>query len=131
MDQRRTDPGSRCESVLAVGAFATRAEVDQWNTQSGFERFRGCIFAITCFQTEDEPQRYDFRDTTEGGNIILWLNDIENDPMYEGWPSELRAVSTTINYIDFELIVIAAAAKNLPWPAPVLSKGHSQRHRLR
>lgn len=82
-------------------------------------------------QTEDEPQRYDFRDTTEGGNIILWLNDIENDPMYEGWPSELRAVSTTINYIDFELIVIAAAAKNLPWPAPVLSKGHSQRHRLR
>ncbi|CAN9430885.1 unnamed protein product [Alternaria alternata] len=43
-------------------------------------------------QTEDEPQRYDFRDTTEGGNIILWLNDIENDPMYEGWPSELRAL---------------------------------------
>jgi UDP-glucose:glycoprotein glucosyltransferase len=82
-------------------------------------------------QTEDEPQRYDFRDSSEGGNIILWLNDIENDPMYEGWPSELRAVSTTINYIDFGLIVIAAAAKNLPWPAPVLSKGHSQRHRLR
>ena len=58
-------------------------------------------------------------------------NDIENDPMYEGWPSELRAVSTTINYIDFGLIVIAATAKNLPWSAPVLSKGHSQRHRLR
>ncbi|KAI4942457.1 hypothetical protein J4E91_010054 [Alternaria rosae] len=48
--------------------------------------------SIAQTQTDAEPQRYDFRDATEGGNVILWLNDIENDPMYEGWPSELRAL---------------------------------------
>ncbi|KAI4667541.1 uncharacterized protein J4E79_002230 [Alternaria viburni] len=48
--------------------------------------------SIAQTQADAEPQRYDFRDATEGGNVILWLNDIENDPMYEGWPSELRAL---------------------------------------
>jgi len=49
--------------------------------------------AITETQTEDEPQRYDFRDTAEGGNVIVWMNDIEKDSRYESWPTELRAVS--------------------------------------
>jgi UDP-glucose:glycoprotein glucosyltransferase len=49
--------------------------------------------AIGATQTEDEPQRYDFRDETEGGNVIIYLNDIEKDSRYESWPSELRAVS--------------------------------------
>jgi len=49
--------------------------------------------AIAETQTEDEPQRYDFRDAVEGGNIIVWLNDIEKDTRYETWPTELRAVS--------------------------------------
>jgi UDP-glucose:glycoprotein glucosyltransferase len=48
--------------------------------------------AISATQTDDEPQRYDFRDEVEGGNIIIYLNDIENDSRYETWPSELRAV---------------------------------------
>jgi UDP-glucose:glycoprotein glucosyltransferase len=82
-------------------------------------------------QTEDEPQRYDFRDTTEGGNVILWLNDIEKDPMYEGWPSELRAVCTTTNTVDVRLTVTAATAKNLPWTASILPERYSQCHRLR
>lgn len=50
--------------------------------------------AITETQGPDEPQRYDFRDETEGGRVIIWLNDIEKDKRYEGWPSELNAVST-------------------------------------
>jgi UDP-glucose:glycoprotein glucosyltransferase len=85
--------------------------------------------SISDTQTEDEPQRYDFRDATEGGNIILWLNDIENDPMYEGWPSELRAVSRTIYIIDSELIITAVAAKNIPRSAAILPQRHSQCHR--
>jgi UDP-glucose:glycoprotein glucosyltransferase len=48
--------------------------------------------AIAATQTEDEPQRYDFRDELEGGNVILYLNDIEKDERYESWPTELRAV---------------------------------------
>ncbi|KAF2203909.1 UDP-glucose:glyco protein glucosyltransferase precursor [Delitschia confertaspora ATCC 74209] len=48
--------------------------------------------AITETQTEDEPQRYDFRDEIEGGNVIIWLNDIEKDKKYEDWPTELSAL---------------------------------------
>jgi UDP-glucose:glycoprotein glucosyltransferase len=48
--------------------------------------------AITEAQAEDEPQRYDFRDGNEGGNVIVWLNDIEKDKRYEGWQSELTAL---------------------------------------
>jgi UDP-glucose:glycoprotein glucosyltransferase len=50
--------------------------------------------AIAETQTEDEPQRYDFRDTIEGGNVIVWMNNIETDARYEDWPSTLKAVST-------------------------------------
>lgn len=49
--------------------------------------------AITETQAEDEPQRYDFRDEVEGGNVIVWLNNIEKDERYENWPSNLQAVS--------------------------------------
>ncbi|KAF2195512.1 glycosyltransferase family 24 protein [Zopfia rhizophila CBS 207.26] len=48
--------------------------------------------AITENQAEDEPQRYDFRDTTEGGNVIIWLNDILTDSRYEDWPTALTAL---------------------------------------
>ncbi|KAL4872390.1 hypothetical protein BDV12DRAFT_162120 [Aspergillus spectabilis] len=40
---------------------------------------------------EDTPQRYDYRDEIEGGNIIIWLNDLEKDARYESWPGELTA----------------------------------------
>jgi len=49
--------------------------------------------AISETQAEDEPQRYDFRDETEGGNVILWMNNIEEDARYESWPTSLQAVS--------------------------------------
>ncbi|KAL5118425.1 killer toxin resistant protein [Pleosporales sp. CAS-2024a] len=48
--------------------------------------------AIASTQTADEPQRYDFRDEIEGGNVIMYLNDIEVDDRYEGWPTQLRAL---------------------------------------
>lgn len=48
--------------------------------------------AISATQTEDEPQRYDFRDELEGGNVIIYMNNIEKDSRYESWPTELRAV---------------------------------------
>lgn len=38
-------------------------------------------------------QRYDYRDNLEGGNVIIWLNDIEKDKRYAGWPTHATAVS--------------------------------------
>lgn len=48
--------------------------------------------AISATQSEDEPQRYDFRDELEGGNVIIYMNNIEKDSRYESWPTEIRAV---------------------------------------
>ncbi|KAF1916336.1 UDP-glucose:glyco protein glucosyltransferas-like protein [Ampelomyces quisqualis] len=48
--------------------------------------------AISATQTEDEPQRYDFRDEIEGGNVIVYMNNIEKDSRYGSWPTELRAL---------------------------------------
>ncbi|KAJ9665182.1 killer toxin resistant protein [Coniosporium apollinis] len=48
--------------------------------------------AIAEAQAEDEPQRYDYRDGPEGGNVIMWLNDIEKDKRYEAWPTSITAL---------------------------------------
>ncbi|KAF2848212.1 glycosyltransferase family 24 protein [Plenodomus tracheiphilus IPT5] len=48
--------------------------------------------AIAETQAADEPQRYDFRDAAEGGNVIVYMNDIEKDSRYEAWPTELQAL---------------------------------------
>lgn len=42
--------------------------------------------------TSEAPQRYDWRDSHEGGNVIMWLNDIEKDSRYLEWPASLRAL---------------------------------------
>ncbi|KAI9740820.1 MAG: hypothetical protein M1818_004425 [Claussenomyces sp. TS43310] len=47
---------------------------------------------IALSKAGDEPQRYDWTDTAEGGNVIIWLNDIEKDKRYEGWPDTLKAL---------------------------------------
>ncbi|KAF2834845.1 glycosyltransferase family 24 protein [Patellaria atrata CBS 101060] len=48
--------------------------------------------AITEVQSSDDPQRYDFRDEIEGGNVILWMNNIEKDKRYQDWPETLNAL---------------------------------------
>jgi UDP-glucose:glycoprotein glucosyltransferase len=49
---------------------------------------------IATVQAEGEPQRFDWRDDTEGGNVIFWMNDIEKDKRYEEWPTTIQAVSS-------------------------------------
>jgi UDP-glucose:glycoprotein glucosyltransferase len=38
-------------------------------------------------------QRYDWRDEIEGGDVILYLNDLTKDKRYRDWPEESQAVS--------------------------------------
>ncbi|RMD39831.1 hypothetical protein DV735_g5294, partial [Chaetothyriales sp. CBS 134920] len=40
-------------------------------------------------QADEVVQRYDWRDDAEGGNVILWLNDLEKDKRYSQWPKYL------------------------------------------
>lgn len=49
--------------------------------------------AIARSKIEGESQRYDYRDDLEGGGTIVWLNDIEKDKRYSGWPIYTSAVS--------------------------------------
>ncbi|KAL9079939.1 MAG: hypothetical protein Q9157_001231 [Trypethelium eluteriae] len=43
-------------------------------------------------QSNDNPQRYDYRDDTEGGDVIIWLNNIEKDKRYQDWPENIMAL---------------------------------------
>jgi UDP-glucose:glycoprotein glucosyltransferase len=36
--------------------------------------------------------RFDIRDDLEGGNVIVWMNDLEKDTRYKSWSPELRNV---------------------------------------
>ncbi|SMR56403.1 unnamed protein product [Zymoseptoria tritici ST99CH_3D1] len=47
--------------------------------------------AITKSQVGQEAQRYDWRDDAEGGNVIIWLNNIEKDKRYASWPATVNA----------------------------------------
>ncbi|KAH7064697.1 UDP-glucose:glycoprotein glucosyltransferase-domain-containing protein [Macrophomina phaseolina] len=48
--------------------------------------------AIAKAKDNDEPQRYDWRDAIEGGNVIMFLNNLEKDKRYAEWPESLRAL---------------------------------------
>ena len=48
--------------------------------------------AIAFSQVDLEAQRYDWRDDNEGGNVVIWMNDIEKDKRYEDLPDDLMAL---------------------------------------
>ncbi|KAF8477194.1 UDP-glucose:Glycoprotein glucosyltransferase-domain-containing protein [Kalaharituber pfeilii] len=42
------------------------------------------------------PQRFDYRDTTEGGNVIVWLNDLEKDERYQAWSTSIEILQRRV-----------------------------------
>lgn len=48
---------------------------------------------IASVKGDSDAQRFDWRDEIEGGNVIIWMNDIEKDKRYAEWPTQLHAVS--------------------------------------
>ena len=46
---------------------------------------------VATAQSADEPQRYDYMDKIEGGDVIVWLNDLEKDKRYADWPVTVDA----------------------------------------
>jgi UDP-glucose:glycoprotein glucosyltransferase len=43
-------------------------------------------------QADDTPHRFDWRDEAEGGNVIIWMNDLELDKRYDDWPKSFNAL---------------------------------------
>jgi UDP-glucose:glycoprotein glucosyltransferase len=82
--------------------------------------------AIAEAQSDDDPQRYDFRDEEEGGDVIMWLNNIEKDKRYDDWPSDLQAVSDRQTLLVLALKWFKASATGIPWSTPGGKARHSQ-----
>ncbi|OAX81429.1 hypothetical protein ACJ72_04231 [Emergomyces africanus] len=51
-----------------------------------------CDPTIAKLHATHDALRYDFRDELEGGDIIIWLNDLEKDHRYDGWPRDLKSL---------------------------------------
>ena len=50
---------------------------------------------VSSAKVDNDAQRFDWRDTIEGGNVIIWMNDIEKDKRYDSWPPSLTAVGAS------------------------------------
>lgn len=50
--------------------------------------------AIVAAKSAADELRFDWTDEKEEGKVIMWLNDIENDPAYENFPTNPAAVSS-------------------------------------
>lgn len=47
---------------------------------------------LTESHSDEDVQRYDYRDQIEGSDVIIWLNNLEKDSRYNSWPSDLESV---------------------------------------
>jgi UDP-glucose:glycoprotein glucosyltransferase len=60
----------------------------RWLGLDASETVRLLSHSMLAGAKEDEKvQRFDYRDDIEGGNIIVWLNDLEKDKRYNEWSS--------------------------------------------
>lgn len=50
---------------------------------------------VAAVKADGNAPRFDWRDEIEGGQVIIWMNNIEKDKRYEDWPVVLQAVSIT------------------------------------
>lgn len=53
--------------------------------------------SIAKSKTVSGPQRYDFRDESEGGKVVIWMNNLQKDTRYQAWPSDLSAVCNPVS----------------------------------
>ncbi|OOQ83085.1 UDP-glucose [Penicillium brasilianum] len=73
-------------------------------------------------QADDDSQRYDYRDTLEGGQVIIWMNDLEKDSRYESWPSDLQTYIT--NTYPGQLPQVRRDLHNVVMPVDLSSPEH-------
>ncbi|TPX12781.1 uncharacterized protein E0L32_000958 [Thyridium curvatum] len=48
--------------------------------------------SVASSKSEDEPQRFDWRDQVEEGRVIIWLNDLTKDSRYQDYPTSLMSL---------------------------------------
>lgn len=48
--------------------------------------------SVASAKSDNEPQRFDWRDEIEEGQVIIWLNDLEKDKRYAEYPKSLMSL---------------------------------------
>ncbi|KAI9654583.1 MAG: hypothetical protein M1831_005344 [Alyxoria varia] len=70
----------------------------------------------------DEPTRFDWRDSNEGGKVILWLNDLEKDRRYAQWPSTIQAFLSSM--MPGGMATVRKDAHNVIFPVDLSNLQH-------
>jgi len=78
---------------------------------------------VAVAKAESEAPRFDWRDEIEGGNVIIWMNDIEKDKRYADWPRILQIVSTLSKLCYFLLLTfVRCSSAHIPANYPLFAK---------
>ena len=86
--------------------------------------------AISEPKKDVDTQRYDYRDDIEGGEVIIWLNNIEKDSRYSSWPTHTSAVGI----FQHRCVILQKLTRsvdftaNVPRPVTTTQAGPSQCH---
>lgn len=57
---------------------------------------------LTETHSAEDVQRYDYRDRVEGGDVIIWLNNLEKDSRYNTWPRNLESVCFSVHSVQYK-----------------------------
>lgn len=96
VDPRKLDPFSLLEILRRERSLIDRFRALGFNGKEAVKLLSHREIAMA--QLGNEPDRYDYRDDIEGGNAIIWLNNIEKDKRYKDWPEDLEAVRCQTMY---------------------------------
>ena len=81
---------------------------------------------ITEDRQNEQPLRFYYRDDIEGGNVIVWLNDLEKDERYKEWSTDPQIVSGETSLVNLAiLILLIASTASIPWPITPVEAEHS------
>lgn len=80
-----------------------------------------------------ETLRYDWTDRLEDGRVIIWLNDIESDDIYEEYPKSLTSVSRNKmgggeTAQEASVLISSAAATVISWTTAAYWKKYLYSH---
>jgi UDP-glucose:glycoprotein glucosyltransferase len=89
-DNRKLDPFSLLDHLRRERKLLDNFETMEFAPDEAIQMLSHPVIAEA--QADLDSQRYDWRDETEGGNVILWMNDLEKDKRYTEWSKSLYTV---------------------------------------
>ncbi|KAJ5933375.1 hypothetical protein N7454_005704 [Penicillium verhagenii] len=89
IDQRQIDAFSLLDHLRSERKLIEKFQGLGFSAQDSVKLLSHPLLAEA--NADDLAQRYDYRDALDGGEVIIWLNNLEKDSRYQEWPSDLQA----------------------------------------